>query len=322
MRNKSAIVTGITGQDGSLLCELLLKEGYTVHGLIRRNASNSLGNASHLEKDINFDFGDLQDFGSILKLQNLVRPNLFFNAAAQSDVKPSFDEPYHTSLVTGLGALNCLEAIRHSGIHTRFLQMGSSEMYGGVIGENFITEETPFHPRSPYSVAKVYAHNITVNYRESYNMFACNSICFNHEQPGRRGPNFVTRKICLGIKNIVEGKEKYLYLGNLDAKRDWGLASEYCRGIYDLISYKTPEDVIFATGETHSVREFCKIAFERAGLGDYNKYVKIDPKFYREAEVDILLGDSSKAQKLLGWECKVKFNELVEKMVDWEISNV
>lgn len=321
MKDKVAVVTGVTGQDGSLLCELLLEKGYRVFGLVRRSSDNSLGHSSHLEGDVEFVSGDLDDFPSILRLQQTARPDLFFNAAAQSDVKPSFDQPIYTSKVTGLGALNCLEAIRNSGIHTRFLQMGSSEMFGGVIGENYINEDTPFHPRSPYAAAKVFAHNITVNYRESYKMFACNSICFNHEQPGRRGPNFVTRKICIGIKDIVEGRKDTLSLGNLNAKRDWGLASEYCRGMYELITHSSPEDVIFATGQTHSVEQFCELAFRHAGLGDYRDYIKIDPTLYRAAEVDILLGDSTKAKKVLGWECQVKFEDLVKRMVTWELNS-
>lgn len=321
MVEKTAIVTGVTGQDGSLLCELLLEKGYKVHGLVRRSAANDLGNARHLESDIEVHSGDLDDFCSIFKVQRLVRPDLFFNAAAQSDVRPSFDQPIYTSQVTGLGVLHCLEAILQSGIHTKFLQMGSSEMFGGVQGETFLDESTPFHPRSPYAVSKVYGYYITQNYREAYKMFACNSICFNHEEPGRRGPNFVTRKIAMGIKDIKQGKKDKLYLGNLDAKRDWGLASEYCRGMWELINHKEPLDLVFATGEAHSVREFCEIAFKHAGLGDYQKYIEIDPRLYRNSEVHHLLGNSNKAKEILGWQCEVKFEELAKKMVDWELKN-
>lgn len=318
MINKTVVVTGVTGQDGSLLAELLLRKGFKVYGLVRRDSSNSLKNVKHLENEIEIVTGDLGDATSLQRLQNLARPSLFFNAAAQSDVKPSFDQPIYTAQTTGLGVLNCLEAIRLSGIHTRFLQMSSSEMFGGLPGT--ITEDTVFKPKSPYSVAKVFGYYTTIQYRESYNMFACNSICFNHEEPGKRGPNFVTRKICKGIKDILSGKIKKLKLGNLEAKRDWGLASEYCEGMYDLITSKTPEDVIFCTEEMHSVREFCQTAFSIVNL-DYKDYIEIDPQLYRPSEVNELIGSAKKASFLLGWKAKTKFNELVEKMLTWELQN-
>lgn len=315
---KSVIITGITGQDGSLLAELCLKKGYKVYGLVRRDSSNNLKNASHLENEIEIVTGDLSDFSSILRLQKTARPELFFNAAAQSDVKPSFDQPLYTAEVTGLAVLNCLEAIRLSEVHTRFLQMSSSEMYGGLPG--VISESTPFCPKSPYAVAKVYGYYTTRQYRETYNMFACNSICFNHEQPGRRGPNFVTRKICIGIKNILRGTQKSIKLGNLEAKRDWGLAVEYCEGMFKLLTSDTPDDLIFCTGEMHSVKEFCQVAFEHAGLA-YQDYVIIDPMLYRPSEVNELIGDCSKAERKLGWKANVKFETLVKAMVDWELAN-
>ena len=318
---RKAIVTGVTGQDGSILAEKLLNKGYKVYGLFRRSSSCSLGNAQHLENDIELLPMDLIDFPSILRAVCLVKPDLFFNAAAQSHVLRSFEEPIHTATVTGLGVLNCLEALRQGSRNTKFAQFSSSEMYGGLFGkkEALIDETTAFHPRSPYASAKCFGYNTTVNYREAYNMFASNSICFNHEEPGKRGSDFITRKIALGAVNIKKGNQEVLRLGNLSAKRDWGLASDYCDGVIQLLEHDQPEDIIFATGETHSVKEFLEIAFDYVGLPKWQEYVVIDPKFFRPSEVNVLIGDASKAKRVLGWEPKCDFETLVKKMVDFEL---
>jgi len=320
---KSAIITGITGQDGSILADLLLEKGYKVYGLKRRTSSNSLECAAHLEKEPNVEIveGDLLDLPSLTSLCRLAKADLCFNMAAQSHVGTSFSQPVYTAQATGLGVLYCLEAIRESGIHTRFLQASTSELFGGIRGEVLCNEESEFHPRSPYGVAKLYGYWITRNYRESYKMFASNSICYNHEGT-RRGPNFVTRKISLAVANIKAGNQEKLYLGNLDAKRDWGWASDFCAGMIMILNHNQPDDFVLATGETHSVREFCDIAFKYAGLGDYRQYVEVDPRFFRPAEVDVLIGDASKATRVLGWVPKTSFEQLVQKMVEYDIEQV
>ncbi len=313
--NKTAIISGVTGQDGSYLAELLLSKDYKVYGMKRRNSSGELNCVEHLERDIEIVEGELDDLPSITKLCQLAKANEFYNLAGQSHVGYSFKAPIYTAQVTGLGVLNCLEAIRESGLHTRFYQAATSELFGGGYGETFVDEDTPFHPRSPYGVAKQFGYAITVNYREAYKMFACNGILFNHESP-RRGLNFVTRKVTNAVAKIKLGKQDKLYLGNLDSKRDWGHARDYVHGMWLMLQQGQPEDYILATGRTHSIRQLCKYAFEYAGLGDYQDYVKIDPRFYRPAEVDILLGDATKARIKLGWTPTTSFEELVKEMVD------
>ena len=314
---KSAIVTGLRGQDGSYLAEQLITEGYKVYGLIRRASHGlDLGCATPLEGNPLLEVveGDLLDATGLTHLCSRVRPDLFFNMAAQSHVGSSFIQPTYTAQVSGIGVLNCLEAIRLSGAHTRFLQASTSELYGGVTSEAQ-GEEDNFHPRSPYGCAKLFGYWITVNYRESYKMFACNSICFNHESE-RRGPNFVTRKITVAAARISKGLQDQVYLGNLDARRDWGYAPDFCRGMIMMLTKSPqPKDYVLATGESHSVRDFCRAAFSHVGL-NWNDHVKIDPQFYRPAEVEVLLGDYSSINKDLGWEPWTKFNELVIRMVD------
>jgi GDPmannose 4,6-dehydratase len=318
---RTAVVTGVTGMDGSLISEQLIDKGYKVYGLVRRNSGGpDLGNSRGLEGNSRFEVveGDLTDLSSLVRLCKLARPHEFYNMAAQSHVHISFKEPIHTAQVTGIGVLNCLEAIRLSEVHTRFVTASSSELFGGM-SPTPCNEETPFHPRSPYACAKLFGYWAVVNYRESYRMFACNSICFNHEGP-RRAPNFVTRKISMAVANIKAGNQQHLYLGNLDAKRDWGWAEDFCRGIIMILDAPSPCDYVLGTGETHSVREFCEVAFSHAGLGSYEQYVKIDPRFYRPAEVDVLIADYSKVKGELGWEPTTKFDEIVRKMVDYDIS--
>lgn len=314
---KTAVVTGVTGQDGSYLAEKLFDEGYEIYGLKRRSSSNSLGCASHLENCIEIVEGDLLDLASLTNLCKLARPDEFYNLAAQSHVGTSFSQPIYTAEATGTGTLNCLEAIRLSGLHTKFYQASTSELFGGLNGETLMNERSAFHPRSPYGVAKLFGYWATINYRESYKMFACNGILFNHESP-RRGPNFVTRKITQGVAAIKAGEKDALYLGNLDAKRDWGHARDFVDGMFRIMHYQEPGEYVLATGETHSVREFCDIAFKYVGL-DYHQYVKVDPRFYRPAEVDVLIGDASKAKALLGWEHTTTFEELVKEMVDADL---
>jgi GDPmannose 4,6-dehydratase len=317
-RVESAIVTGVTGMDGPTLSEQLLRKGYKVYGLVRRSARGELGNAAHLEVNPNFEVveGDLLDLSSLIRLCTTARADLFVNAAAQSHVGLSFKEPVHTAQVTGLGVLNCLEAIRLSGVHTRFLQCSSSEQFGGVSPEP-CNERTPFCPQSPYASAKVFGFHTVANYRVAYKMFACNSICFNHEG-ARRHPSFVTRKITKAAARIKLGFQKELFLGNLEAKRDWGSAEDFCRGMIMILEASRPDDYVLATGRTHTVREFCNAAFSRLDL-DYKDYVKIDPRFYRPAEVDVLIGDYSKIKKDLGWEPWTSFEELVGLMVDHDL---
>jgi GDPmannose 4,6-dehydratase len=318
---KSAVITGFAGQDGSILAEQLINKDYKVYGLIRRSSRGiDLGCASNLQNNPNLEVveGDLLDLPSLIKLCNLARPNLFFHAGAQSHVGTSFNQPVYTTEVNTIGTLNCLEAIRTSGFHTRFLSLTTSEMFGGVNNKP-ANEKTPFYPRSPYGVSKLASFWMTKNYRESYRMFACSSICFNHEEPGKRGPNFVTRKISIGVANIKLGKQDKLYLGNLDAKRDWGIASDFTKGMIMILESAEPDDYVLATGETHSVREFCELAFSHVGL-DYHNYVEVDPRFYRPAEVHTLIGDYSKINRKLGWAPKTTFKELVKLMVDYDLT--
>ncbi|MER3424229.1 MAG: GDP-mannose 4,6-dehydratase [Nitrospiraceae bacterium] len=314
-----ALITGITGQDGSYLAEFLLSKGYEVYGIIRRSSSFNTGRIDPIYQDphvpdarIRLVYGDLNDASSLNKILRTVRPDEIYNLGAQSHVRVSFEIPEYTAEVTGLGTVRLLEAIRESGLSPKFYQASSSEMFGKV-QEIPQRETTPFYPRSPYAVAKVYAYWITVNYREAYNLFACNGILFNHESP-RRGETFVTRKIARAAARIKLGIEQELYLGNLDAKRDWGYAGDYVQAMWLMLQQSEPDDYVIATGETHTVREVLDIAFGYLDL-DWQKYVKIDPRYFRPTEVDLLLGDAGKAKKKLGWEPKVSFKELITMMV-------
>jgi GDPmannose 4,6-dehydratase len=323
---KKALITGITGQDGSYLAELLLEKGYEVHGIIRRASTFNTGRIDHLYQDPHINesrlflhYGDISDSTNLVKIISRVKPDEVYNLAAQSHVRVSFDIPEYTGDVTALSTVRLLEAIRDTGIDTRFYQASSSEMFGRV-QEVPQKETTPFYPRSPYGCAKVYAHWITVNYRESYDQFACSGILFNHESP-RRGETFVTRKIARAAARIAAGLQDEIYLGNLDAKRDWGYAKEYVQAMWLMLQQDQPDDYVIATGETHSVREFLDVAFAHVGL-DWDRYVKIDPRYYRPAEVDLLIGDASKAENALGWKPKTTFSELVQMMVDGEMETI
>jgi GDPmannose 4,6-dehydratase len=323
---KKALITGITGQDGSYLAELLLAKGYEVHGLYRRSSSFNTGRLSAIIQDPHDPsprflgrYGDLADAVSLVKMLYEIRPDEIYHLGAQSHVRVSFDIPEYTADVTGLGTIRILEAIREAGVRTRFYQASSSEMFGKV-AEIPQRETTPFHPRSPYAVSKVFAYWATVNYRESYNLFACNGILFNHESP-RRGETFVTRKITRAIAQIKLGRQKKLFLGNLEAKRDWGYAKEFVEAMWLMLQQDQPDDYVIATGETHSVREFCEEAFACAGL-DWKEYVEIDPRYFRPAEVDLLIGDASKAKKVLGWEPKTRFKDLVRLMVEADMQTL
>lgn len=316
-KKKIAFITGISGQDGSYLTEFLLSKNYTVHGIVRRSSSIARDRLEHLyaehkDKNLFLHYGDLADGSGLARLLHVIKPDEIYNLAAQSHVKISYDIPEYTADVVALGTIRLLEWIREAGNGTKFYQASSSEMFGkaATVPQN---EATPFHPRSPYACAKVFAHDITVNYRESYGIFACSGILFNHESP-RRGENFVTRKITKGVADILSKKTDKLYLGNLDAKRDWGYAKEYVEAMWDMLQHKTPDDYVIATGQTHTVKEFAQEAFAAAGL-DWQKYVVVDKKYFRPAEVDILLGDASKAQKILGWKPQTTFKELVKLMV-------
>ncbi|RKY08931.1 MAG: GDP-mannose 4,6-dehydratase [Planctomycetota bacterium] len=316
---KKALITGITGQDGSYLAELLLGKGYEVYGIIRRSSSFHTGRIDHLYKDpheqpaLKLIYGDLTDGGDLATIVNEIRPDEVYNLGAQSHVRVSFDMPIYTADVDALGTLRLLEAIRGMKKHPRFYQASSSEMYGKVV-ETPQTEKTPFYPRSPYGCAKVYGYWQTVNYREAYELFACNGIMFNHESP-RRGETFVTRKITRAATRIKLGLQNELYLGNVDAKRDWGFAGDYVEAMWLMLQQDAPDDYVIATGETHSVREFLDEVFGRLDL-DWSEYVKTDPKYFRPAEVDILLGDPGKAKKELGWRPRVAFKELAQMMTD------
>ena len=321
--SKKALITGITGQDGSYLAELLLAKGYEVHGLIRRASTFNTGRLEpiyadpHLSKNRLFlHYGDLSDASALSRLLNDIEVEEIYNLAAQSHVRVSFDSPEYTTDIGGTGTVRLLEAIRESGIKPRFYQASSSEMFG-MVREIPQRETTPFYPRSPYGCAKVYSFWITVNYRESYGLHASNGILFNHESP-RRGETFVTRKITRAVAHIAAGLQDKLYLGNLDSKRDWGYAKEYVEAMWLMLQQEKADDYVIATGETHSIREFLDLAFGHVKL-DWQKHVEIDPRYYRPAEVDILIGDSSKAKKQLGWQPKTKFAELVKLMVESDV---
>jgi GDPmannose 4,6-dehydratase len=313
---KSALITGITGQDGSYLAELLLNKGYRVYGLRRRTSTPIMENIEHIADEIEFIEGDLLDQGSLISAIRRAKPDEIYNLAAQSFVGTSWDQAALTGQVTGIGVTNLLEAIRATDIGVKFYQASSSEMFGKVV-ETPQTEKTPFYPRSPYGVAKVYGHWITVNYRESYDLFACSGILFNHESP-RRGVEFVTRKVTQAVAKIKLGLQKELRMGNLDAKRDWGFAGDYVKAMWLMLQQEQPDDYVIATGETHTVEELVQIAFSHVGL-NWQDYVVIDPKFIRPAEVDLLLGDPSKAKKKLGWKLEVGFEQLVKMMVESDL---
>ena len=317
--SKTAFITGITGQDGSYLAELLLSKGYTVYGLIRRASTFNTARIDHLyqdphEKDVRLHlvYGDLTDSSNLLRLLRETRPDEIYNLGAQSHVKVSFDMPEYTGDTDALGVTRLLEAVRDSGLNCRFYQASSSEMFGSANPPQ--DERTVFQPRSPYAVAKVYGHYMTINYREAYDLFAVSGILFNHESP-RRGGTFVTRKITRAVAAIKAGKQDKLFLGNLEARRDWGFAADYVEGMWMMLQADQPDDYVLATGETHTVREFCEHAFGHAGL-DYKKYVEIDPRYFRPTEVDALLGDATKARQKLGWKPKVTFDQLVKMMVE------
>jgi GDPmannose 4,6-dehydratase len=310
---RRAFITGITGQDGSYLAEILLEKDYEVYGMIRRSSSFNTARIDHIFGELELVFGDLGDASSLNQLMRRIRPDEVYNLGAQSHVRVSFDIPEYTADIGALGTLRLLDAIREEDVKCRFYEAGSSEMFGQV-RETPQTETTPFHPRSPYGVGKVFGYWITRNYREAYGMYAVNGILFNHESP-RRGPTFVTRKITRAVGAILRGEQDELRLGNLDAKRDWGYAPDYMEGAWRMLQADEPEDYVLATGETHSVREFLDEAFGYAGL-EWSSYVKIDERYLRPAEVDVLLGDASKAKQKLGWEPRVRFEELVRVMVD------
>jgi GDPmannose 4,6-dehydratase len=337
---KKALITGITGQDGSYLAELLLQKGYQVHGMIRRSSSFNTGRINHIYSDphepntrLFLHYGDLNDASSINRLLREVRPDEIYNLGAQSHVRVSFDVPEYTGEVDALGTVRILEAIRETGLTPRFYQASSSELYGKVV-ETPQRETTPFYPRSPYACAKAYSFYITMNYRESYDLFACNGILFNHESP-RRGETFVTRKITRAAARIKLGLQDCLYLGNIDAKRDWGFAGDYVEAMWLMLQQDQPADYVVATGETHSVREFAELVFARLGMklrwqgeGVHEKgidsvtgkiVIEIDPRYFRPAEVDLLLGDPAKARQELGWEPKTSFQELVKMMTDADL---
>ncbi len=319
---KTALITGITGQDGSYLTELLLSKGYQVFGVIRRSSSFNTGRIDHIYEDphaskphLRLLYGDLHDASSLNRAIRDIRPDEIYHLGAQSHVRVSFDVPEYTGDVTALGTVRLLEAIRESGLKTRFYNASSSEMFGSSPPPQ--NESTPFHPRSPYAAAKVYAHWMTSNYRDGYGVFACNGILFNHESP-RRGETFVTRKVTRAAARIKLGVQDKLFLGNLEAKRDWGFAGDYVEAMWMMLQQDAPDDYVIATGETHSIRELLDCAFAILDL-DWKRYVEIDARYYRPTEVDALLGDSTKARKKLGWQPKVRFTELVRMMVESDL---
>jgi GDPmannose 4,6-dehydratase len=323
MGHKRALITGITGQDGSYLADFLINKGYEVYGIIRRASTFNTHRIDHLYEDpheptanLRLLYGDLTDASSLNKIIRMVQPDEIYNLGAQSHVRVSFDIPEYTAEVTALGATRLLEAIREIGIAPRFYQASSSELYGNTT-EVPQHEDTRFQPRSPYAAAKAYAYYMTVNYREAYGLFACNGILFNHESP-RRGETFVTRKITRAVANIVLGRQRELFLGNLDARRDWGYAGDYVEAMWLMLQQDRPDDYVIATGETHSVREFLDEAFGYVGL-DWHGYVRMDPRYLRPTEVDLLCGDARKARTQLGWRPRVTFRELVRMMVDADL---
>jgi GDPmannose 4,6-dehydratase len=323
---KKALITGVTGQDGSYLAELLLEKGYEVHGIMRRASTFNTERVDHLYQDPHVNgvrfflhYGDIADSTNLIKLLYRIQPDEIYHLAAQSHVRVSFDIPEYTGDVTGLGTIRILEAIRETGLKTKFYQASSSEMYGKA-QEVPQCETTPFYPRSPYGAAKVYAYWLTVNYRESYGIFACNGILFNHESP-RRGETFVTRKVSRAVARIQAGLDEKLYLGNLESKRDWGYAKEYVEAMWLMLQQDTPDDYVIATGETHSVRELVQEAFTYAGL-DWKRHVAKDSRYYRPSEVDLLIGDPAKAKKELGWEARTRFKDLVHLMVDADVAAI
>jgi len=341
---KIALITGITGQDGSYLTELLLNKGYEVHGIIRRHSQISTTRLDPLFEDkkignvsLFLHYGDLTDSSNLNRLIEKIKPDEIYNLAAQSHVAVSFQVPEYTADVDGVGTLRLLDAIRESGIKTKFYQASTSELFGGLPGTAPQSEKTPFYPKSPYGAAKLYAYWITVNYRESYNLYACNGILFNHESP-RRGETFVTRKITRAVSSIIAGKQDYLALGNLDAKRDWGFAGDYVEAMWLMLQQEQPKDYVIATNETHTVREFVELAFnevgieiiwEGSGIDEIGKdkktgktYVKVNPKYFRPAEVELLWGDSRNAESDLGWERKVSFLELVRMMIKSDLKDI
>ena len=319
---KKALITGITGQDGSYLTEFLLSKSYKVYGVIRRSSSFNTGRIDHIYQDphdpdpkLKLIYGDLNDASSLNKIIRTAQPDEIYHLGAQSHVRVSFDVPEYTAEITGLGTVRLLEAIRETGVVTKFYNASSSEMFGSTPPPQ--SESTPFQPRSPYAAAKVYAHWMTVNYRQGYGLFACNGILFNHESP-RRGETFVTRKITKAAARIKLGMQKKLYLGNLDAQRDWGFAGDYVEAMWKILQQDQPDDYVIATGETHSVREFLDETFGYLGM-DWTKYVEIDPRYYRPTEVDALCGDATKARQQLQWQPKVGFSQLVRMMVDADV---
>lgn len=311
-----ALITGITGQDGSYLSELLLEKGYEVHGIIRRSSTINTGRIDHIFDRLHIHYGDMLDGSRLTQLVSKIQPDEIYNLAAQSHVRVSFDMPVYSVQSGAMGTLGLLEAIRESQVPAKFYQASSSEMYGKVL-ETPQTETTPFYPRSPYGCGKVFSFWQTVNYREAYNLFACNGILFNHESP-RRGETFVTRKITRAVARILAGQQTTLALGNLDAKRDWGFAKDYVEAMWLMLQQPTAEDFVIATGETHSVKEFLAVAFSHVGL-KWQDYVVIDPRYFRPTEVDLLLGDPSKAKSKLGWTPKTSFEELARLMVDQDV---
>ncbi|HEX9059908.1 MAG TPA: GDP-mannose 4,6-dehydratase [Clostridia bacterium] len=341
---KRAFITGINGQDGSYLTEVLLDKGYEVHGIIRRSSLFNTKRIDHLYEDpkignvsLFLHHGDLTDSSNLNRLMEKIQPDEIYNLGAQSHVQVSFEVPEYTAEVDAIGTIRLLDAIKDAGIKTRFYQASTSELFGGIPGTEPQSEKTPFYPRSPYAAAKLYAYWITINYREAYNLYACNGILFNHESP-RRGETFVTRKITRAIASIICGKQDKLLLGNLDAKRDWGFAGDYVEGMWLMLQQEKPEDFVLATGETHTVREFTELAFSHVGIklrwdgeGENEKgydaatgkvLVAVNPRYFRPTEVELLLGDPAKAEKKLGWKRKVGFKELVEMMVEADIAEI
>lgn len=323
---KKAFITGITGQDGSYLAELLLEKGYQVHGLMRKSSTFNTQRINHLYQDPHINevklflhHGDLIDTGNIEKLINEIKPDEIYHLGAQSHVRVSFDMPEYTANVDALGALRIFEAVRKTGLPIKIYQASSSEMFGGSPPPQ--NEKTVFRPRSPYAYSKVFAYYAAINYREAYDMFVCNGILFNHESP-RRGETFITRKITQGIAKIIKGEMKKIYLGNLNARRDWGYAPEYVEVMWLMLQQKKADDYVIATGETHSIKEFLKEAFNAAGLGDYRPYIEIDPRYFRPTEVEVLIGDAGKAHLELGWKPKIKFKELVKIMIEADLKDI